>query len=174
MPLCNRIAMSMQFPLLFALISRRRKEDCVFRAVLKKLRNPLVEMVTADFEAGAWYAIRKGSSPVVITGCAFISMKAVWTQVQHLGLVRTFRQRKGTHNFIKQLMALSFLPWNHVLHVFRMMEERAPPSLQPLTSYFSVNGWKTRRFLCVSGAFTSLWLERNNDAYLGGWQNRMN
>lgn len=47
---------SMQFPLLFALMSRRRKEDFieVFRAVQDRLGNSSVEMVTADFEAGAW------------------------------------------------------------------------------------------------------------------------
>lgn len=44
---------SMQFPLLFALMSRRRKEDNteVFRAVQNRLGNSSVEMVTADFEA---------------------------------------------------------------------------------------------------------------------------
>nr|XP_022334437.1 uncharacterized protein LOC111131283 [Crassostrea virginica] len=64
---------SMQFPLLFALMSRRRKEDYieVFRAVLERLENPLVEMVTADFEAGAWQAIREVFPAVVIRGCAF-------------------------------------------------------------------------------------------------------
>ena len=29
---------------------------------------------------------------------------------------------------------LPFLPWTHVPNVFRKMEERAPPNLQPLTS----------------------------------------
>ena len=56
------------------------------------------------------------------------------THVQQLGLVRTFRQREGIHHFIKQLLALPFLPWTHVPNVFRKMEERAPPNLQPLTS----------------------------------------
>ena len=92
-----------------------------------------------------------------IKGCAFHWTKAVWTHVQQLGLARTFRQREGTHYFIKQLMALPFLPWTHVHDVFRMMEDRAPPSLQPLTSYikhqwmenpvFPVRSWSVYQFV---------------------------
>ena len=52
-------------------------------------------------------------------------------------------------------MALPFLPWTHVHDVFRMMEDRAPPSLQPLTSYikhpektvFPVRSWGVYQFV---------------------------
>lgn len=128
---------SMQFPLLFALMSRRRKEDNteVFRAVQNRLGNSSVEMVTADFEAGAWQAIREVFPHASLKGCAFHWSKAVWSHVQQPGMATTFRQRQGSHSFIKQLLALLFLPWNHIEDVFRVMEERAPGNLQQLMQY---------------------------------------
>eukprot|EP00105_Crassostrea_gigas_P020377 XP_011439145.1 PREDICTED: uncharacterized protein LOC105336498 [Crassostrea gigas] len=109
-------------------MSRRRKEVYieVFRAVQDRLVNPSVEMATADFEAGAWQAICEVFPHASLKGCAFHWSKAVWSHVQQLGLSTTFRQREGAHSFIKQLLALPFLPWNHVEDVFRVMEERAP------------------------------------------------
>lgn len=69
----------MQFPLVFALMSRRRKEDYVevFRAIQGRLDSVAVEMMTADFEAGVWQAIRQVFPEVIIKGCAFHWTKAV-------------------------------------------------------------------------------------------------
>ena len=110
-----------------------------------------------NFISGAWQAIREVFPAVVLKSCAFHWTKAVRTHVQQLGLVRTFRQREGTHHFIKQLLALPFLPCTHVLDVFRMMEERAPSNLQLLTSYirhqwmenpvFPVRSWSVYQFV---------------------------
>ncbi|XP_062594510.1 uncharacterized protein LOC134255924 [Saccostrea cucullata] len=165
---------SMQFPLLFALMSRRRKEDYieVFRAVKERLGNSSVEMVTADFEAGAWQAIREVFPTVTLKGCVFHWTKAVWTHVQQLGLVTTFREREGTHNFIKQLLALPFLPWTHIADVFRVMEERAPAALQPLTTYIRTQWIQNPLFPIRSWSVYQFTIRTNND--VEGWHHRMN
>nr|XP_034307538.1 uncharacterized protein LOC105322137 [Crassostrea gigas] len=131
-----------------------------------------MEMVTADFEAGAWQAIREVFPHASLKGCAFHWSKAVWSHVQQLGLATTFRQWEGAHSFIKQLLALPFLPWSHIEDVFRVMEERAPANLQQLTQYvrdqwiqnpvFPIRCWSVYQFA----------IRTNND--VEGWHHRMN
>ncbi|KAH3808944.1 hypothetical protein DPMN_137306 [Dreissena polymorpha] len=62
-----------QIPLLFALMSRRKKEDYV--AVLGEIKSILgaysVEGFVVDFEAGSWGAIRHVFPGVEIKGCVF-------------------------------------------------------------------------------------------------------
>lgn len=165
---------SMQFPLVFALMSRRRKEDYVevFRAIQGRLDSVAVEMMTADFEAGVWQAIRQVFPEVIIKGCAFHWTKAVWTKVQNLGLATTFRERETTHVFIKQLMALPFLPWNHVEDVFNAMTNRCPPHLEELVGYVKTQWMQNPVFPIRSWSVFDFKVRTNND--VEGWHRRMN
>ena len=63
-----------QVPLLFVLMSSKRKHD--YKKVLKKVlrmlpTTPSVEQVTADFESAVWGAFRKVLPEVQLLGCAF-------------------------------------------------------------------------------------------------------
>lgn len=165
---------SMQFPLVFALMSRRRKEDYVevFRAIQGRLDRVAVEMMTADFEAGVWQAIRQVFPEVIIKGCAFHWTKAVWTKVQNLGLATTFRERETTHVFIKQLMALPFLPWNYVEDVFNAMTNRCPPHLEELVGHVKTQWMQNPVFPIRSWSVFDFKVRTNND--VEDWHRRMN
>lgn len=65
-----------------------------------------------------------------LKGCALHWTKAVWSLVQQFGLATTFTQRESALHVIKQLLALPFLPWNHIEKFFRVMEECAPANIR--------------------------------------------
>ncbi|XP_061184423.1 uncharacterized protein LOC133192431 [Saccostrea echinata] len=54
-----------------------------------------------------------------------------------IGLAATYREKKATQWFIKQLMALPFLPLNDIKATFRAMQEKVEPSssLKSLKDY---------------------------------------
>ncbi|XP_048755258.2 uncharacterized protein LOC125666166 [Ostrea edulis] len=170
----NKDGKSMQFPLLFVLMSRRRKEDYiqVFMTLLENVRQPAVEMITADFEAGIWQAVRDVFPNVTLKGCVFHWTKAIWTRIQNLGLVTTFREREASHTFMKQLMALPFLPWNHIVDVFRVLREKCPPHLQELVQYINRQWMENATFPIRSWSIFEFTIRTNND--VEGWHRRMN
>ncbi|XP_065939344.1 uncharacterized protein [Magallana gigas] len=79
---------------------------------------------------------------------------------------------QGVHSFIKQLLALPFLPWNHVEDVFRVMEERAPANLQPLTQYVRDQWIQNPVFPIRSWSVYQFAIRTNND--VEGWHHKMN
>nr|XP_022335962.1 uncharacterized protein LOC111132446 [Crassostrea virginica] len=146
-------------------------KSCPIDRVLLNAQVVILTDVSSDVTI-AYDKVHGRQSGRFIKGCAFHWTKAVWTHVQQLGLARTFRQREGTHYFIKQLMALPFLPWTHVHDVFRMMEDRAPPSLQPLTSYIKHQRMENPVFPVRSWSVYQFVVRTNND--VEGWHHRMN
>lgn len=74
-----------QVPLLFVLMSRRKKAD--YRKVLKKLLEilpsaPAVKQITLDFEKATWAALREVYPNVKLHGCVFHWTQALWRKVR--------------------------------------------------------------------------------------------
>ncbi|XP_052819923.1 uncharacterized protein LOC128245737 [Mya arenaria] len=95
-----------QVPLLFVLMTRRTKQDyvAVLRAVRERLGDPIVEWFMLDFEAAAWQAVTR------------------------LGLAPAYTQKGGVYHFVRKLLALPYLPAEHVRPAFLTISEQAEES----------------------------------------------
>ena len=92
----------------------------------------MVQMLTINYRKffnyfliGAWQGIREVFPGVSIKGCVFHWTQAVWRHVQEYGLVRTYRERQAVYWYIRQLLALTFLPATHIRETFDALRVRA-------------------------------------------------
>ncbi|KAH3702824.1 hypothetical protein DPMN_077850 [Dreissena polymorpha] len=81
-----------QVPLMFVLMSGRRKQDYI--AILQKLLDilpeaPAVECFCMDFKIGLWHVLRQVFPGTVLKGCAFHWSQAVIKNMKEYGLTRT-------------------------------------------------------------------------------------
>lgn len=165
-----------QVPLVYVIMSGKRKMD--YKKVLKSVKRmlptqPSVQNFVVDFEAGVWQAIRKVFPELEISGCVFHWTQSVWRKVQDLGLVVAYREDNGSHSFIRKLLALPFLPSEHIESAFRKIQDAAnTPALVQLTSYVEAT-WMTNQLWpvdCWSVFMRSV--RTNND--VEGWHRRLN
>ena len=113
-----------QIPLVYCLMSRRRKKDykAILRAVLNLLpTTPAIKEFVTDFESSTWGAVATVLPEVKLQGCAFHWGQAVWRKTQEIGLRRAYLNDDATHKYIKKLLALPLLPAEHI----------PPPSSKP-------------------------------------------
>ena len=128
-----------QLPLVFVLMSGKRKRD--YRKVLNKVLEslpgaPAVRSAVIDFELALWKAFPKVYPGVVLQGCSFHWTQAVWRKIQLLGLQSQYMNNNSTRDFCRRLMALPFLPCEHIEPAFRNLEERASNDIEhQLTTY---------------------------------------
>ncbi|KAK3731012.1 hypothetical protein QZH41_018758, partial [Actinostola sp. cb2023] len=80
-----------------------------------------VEKVVVDFEKAMWSALKATLPDANLMGCVFHWTQAVWRKVQELG----FAEDDGTHRYIRQLMALPFLPATEIPRVFARLSLQA-------------------------------------------------
>lgn len=101
-------------------MSSRKKRDYkrVLQTVVDLTQTQAVKHVTTDFEQAMWRAIQKVLPTVTIHGCAFHWAQAVWRQVQSNGLQNAYRHDRGTHKFIKKLLALPYLSYELIEEIF--------------------------------------------------------
>ena len=86
--------------------------------------NIIKGFIFAHFSA-AWIAIREAFPGVELKGCAFHWSQAVWRHVQSVGLAETYMRREGLHSFVRQVLALQFLPSAHIRQAVQMLEMKA-------------------------------------------------
>ena len=128
-----------QVPLAFALMSGKRKRD--YRRMLMAIRNLLPEQITvqcvvADFEAASWKVVENALPDVRLQGCIFHWTQAIWRKVQAFGLASVYKDNDATHKYIRCIMALPFLPHEHIPTMFNELKDLAmSPPLQSLVDY---------------------------------------
>ena len=91
-----------------------------------------------DFEGAAWRAIQDNYEDADIKGCAFHWGQAVMRKVANLGLRTTYLQRKTTYQLVRKLLAIPFLPADHIVPALDNLRTAATtPALQSLFDYVS-------------------------------------
>jgi len=132
-----------QVPLVFAIMTSRKKRDyaAVMQCVFDNLPDELkVQRVTLDFEAGLWHVLGVMMPWVALRGCAFHWRQCIFRKIQALGLYTSYLHDEATHNYCQLLMALPFLPAEHISAMFSYLENKAAtPPLVALTQYIASN-----------------------------------
>ena len=128
-----------QVPLAFILMSGKRRRDYtkVLRAVLESLpADSSVKEVVVDFESAMWRALAEVLPAARVQGCSFHWTQAVWRKVQELGLSTAYQRDDGSHRFIRNLMALVYLPPEHIPTMFdKLFADATTPAFQQLCWY---------------------------------------
>ncbi|XP_052762321.1 uncharacterized protein LOC128204967 [Mya arenaria] len=156
-------------------MTRRTKQDyvAVLRAVKERLGDPIVEWFMLDFEAAAWQAVREVFPN---TGCSFHWSQRVYRKVSRLGLAPAYTQKGGVYHFVRKLLALPYLPAEHVRPAFLTLREQAVESeserILDLVDYIGrtwVEGtlWRPENWYVYMETVRS-----NND--VEGWHRRLN
>ena len=166
-----------QVPLMFCLMSRRRKEDyvAVLEAVKQALPSPAdVDEVVADFEVAVWTAVRSVYPGVHIHGCTFHWCQAVYRHACQLGLRTAYLEKGAIYQVIKCILALPYLPRRHIADAFNQLRIQAGDSEQmvALCTYVSATWMESTVWGVGNWSGYRRLIRTNNDTE--GWHRRLN
>ncbi|XP_048750365.2 uncharacterized protein LOC125662230 [Ostrea edulis] len=165
-----------QVPLVFCFMSRKRKEDYyeILRAIDRLLpRQISLQGFVVDFESAMWRAIQDRFPWAVIQGCVFHWTQALYRKVQELGLQRAYNEKGDVHRFVRQVMALPFLPPEHIEPVFHQLDQRVrTDTMDEFMGYVWRQWFNNSIFHVKNWSVFMASVRTNND--LEGWHNRIN
>ena len=108
--------------------------------------------------------MRRVFPDVTIKGCVFHWTQAVWRRVQDLGLKPAYCQRSSTHNYVRHLLALPFLPAAHIPTSFEELKRRATNGpLVDLVAYIERQWMNHSIFTVPSWSIFGHSVRTNND-----------
>ena len=115
--------------------------------------------------SAAWIAIREAFPGVKLKGCAFHWSQAVWRHVQSVGLAEMYMRREGLHSFVRQVLALQFLPSTHIRQAVQMLQMKASTqATQTLIGYLRRQWLDNPVFPAEAWSVYSQNVRTNNDA----------
>ena len=110
-------------PAVHCLMTAKSQE--LYQAVLESIRTnvpqfrPVASM--SDWEPAARNAFKMVFPQAKIYGCWFHYTQRIWAKLQKLGLVQSFRDNPEIAAYIKQLMAIPFLPAPLIIPTFNFL-----------------------------------------------------
>lgn len=166
-----------QIPLVFVLMSRKRKRD--YKEVMQCIKEVIPEVnlrtVVADFESSFWKAVRSVFPDIAIKGCSFHWRQAVWRKVDSLGLRVPYLTSGAIHSYIKEVLALSYIPAEHIKPTFENLALRAQladPKIQELIAYVKKTWIESSLWSPDTWSVFNMSVRTNND--VEGWHRRLN
>jgi hypothetical protein len=163
-----------QLPLAYALMSGKSASDyeAVFRAINNRL-DVAVEESLMDFERAMWVGLRAVFPNIKINGCAFHWMQAIYRNNQAKGLQTAYSNNEGTHDYLRRLMALPYLPAERITGQFnRLAKEANNEKLKDLVAYMRATWIEGGIWSPQDWSVFMLQIRTNNDTE--GWHNRLN
>ena len=165
-----------KLPLLFVLVSGRKTHDYkdVLRAVIGLLPSePRVKRVVIDFERAMWKGFVSVMPEVELKGCAFHWSQAVWRKVQEYSRQQQYMKHTGTLTYIKRLVALPFLPAQHIPAAFNhLAQDAGSEPLCRLVEYVRYTWLDSTIRPPAAWSVFSLNIRTIND--VEGWHRRLN
>jgi hypothetical protein len=159
-------------------MSRRSTEDykAVMSFIKEKMTNSRIRSVVLDFEAATWRAISEIFPDVVLRGCGFHWRQAMIRKLNELGLAPTYRKKRNTHHFFKQVLCLNYLPHEHITPMFTSLRQLVlpahPPALPSFMQYIEDTWISSSIFPPSKWSVYSHAIRTNND--VEGWHARLN
>ena len=105
-----------------------------------------------------WQAIREVLPSVDIKGCVFHWTQRLYKKITTLGLSPAYMMKKDKYVFMRKLMALPFLPHEHIRPVYNKLSEQASAlAVQPLTELI--------KYISSTWMYSSIWRPENWSVY---------
>ncbi|XP_064650934.1 uncharacterized protein LOC135502208 [Lineus longissimus] len=163
-----------QVPLMFVLMSGKRKD---YRKVLKSIKrltpDHSLKKIVIDFESAMWRAIPTVLPEVKIRGCSFHWAQCIWRKIQEIGLAPAYLHDDVTHQLCKELLALPYLPHEHIRPLFEKLAKRATTeTLATLVDYIRRNWIETTQWTPKTWSVFNQPFRTNNDCE--GWHGALN
>lgn len=92
--------------------------------------------------------------------------------MQEHGLQTVYNQKDSVNTFLRQLMALPFLPPEHITDTFLQLDARAPQAIVPVMNYVYSTWIDSTIFQIHHWSVFMSAIRTNND--VEGWHNRFN
>ena len=108
--------------------------NCLMTAKTQELYKAVLESISAkipqfkpefsmsDWEPAARNAIKEVHPQIKIYGCWFHYTKCIWRKIQKLGLANTFKNNIEIQAFLRQLMAIPFLPVSLINSTYSLLQ----------------------------------------------------
>lgn len=166
-----------QVPLLFALMSGKRRKD--YKKILAKTKEIVGDSfklteILIDFEASVWRAIPEIFPEVEIRGCVFHWGQAVWRKIQELGLQSPYTNDVDMHKYLRKLLSLPYVPAENIEELFFRFYRKAngSPQLLQLLDYVRTTWITSSIWPPTSWCAFQRSIRTNND--VEGWHCRLN
>ncbi|XP_076082107.1 uncharacterized protein LOC143052855 isoform X2 [Mytilus galloprovincialis] len=147
----------------------------VFERLKQVVPNLRVQAFCLDFESAAWSAIKTVFPTAEIKGCSFHWCQAVMRKVAKLGLKTAYDSKKSVHLFFRKLLALPYLPSDHIRPAFTEMLQTtatASPQIKQLMTYIQRTWFNNTVWTVQQWSVHRLSVRTNND--VEGWHRHFN
>lgn len=127
------------FPILFCLLPNKLQATyCKLFQMIKNMWpefNP--DSVNVDYEVGIHNALRAEFANVTIRGCFFHLVQNLRKHLSALQLISLYTTDSSFALKCRMVTSVAFVPENDVVSALTMLENRLPPELEPIISWFT-------------------------------------